>query len=162
VLARIPRERLVGAHRGARAGDLVGRDGGADSGAVNHDSGVDFLARYQPRDLCGDVGIIDRLRPVGADIEHAETAVSQMVAEMRLQRHAGMIAADGQGLDLGDRRQAVKARVGDAAQHRDASGLQRICGERRHMPARLERHGGSDLERPRVGFSDDLERFHPG
>ena len=49
VLSRVSRGRLIEAHRGANAADLVGGDGGADASAVNHDSGVSLLPRDRQR-----------------------------------------------------------------------------------------------------------------
>ena len=49
VLARVPRDRLVGAHRRADAAHLVGRDRRADAGAVDDDAGVRLAARHRAR-----------------------------------------------------------------------------------------------------------------
>jgi len=83
-----------------------------------------------------------------------------MIPQGGLERDAGMIAADGDRPDVGDRRQAVKAGLGDASEHGDAARLQRIGGKRRHVAAGLQRHRRSGLERPRVAFRDDVEGLH--
>ncbi len=160
VLARIARQRLVGAHGGSRAGDLVRGDRRAEAGAVDHDRRIHLFARHQPRNLGGNVRIVHRIGALGADIEHAQPSLPQVVAQCGLQRHAGMIAADRHRLDVGNRRETIKARLGHAAQHGDAPRLERVGRERRDVPARLQRHGDTDVERPRVGLSDDVERFH--
>ena len=45
-------------------------------------------------DLGGDVGIVHRIGAVGADVEHAEAALAQVVAERGLEGNARMIAAN--------------------------------------------------------------------
>ncbi len=68
MLARIARDRLVGAHRRANAADLVRGNRRSDPGAVDHDAGVRFAAGDGLRDLSGDVRVVDRVRGVGAEI----------------------------------------------------------------------------------------------
>ena len=69
-----------------------------------------------------------------------------------------MIAADRDRPDVGHRRQAVEAGLGDAAEHRDAARLQRIRRERRDVSAGLQRDARSDVEHARVRFGDDVKR----
>jgi hypoxanthine phosphoribosyltransferase len=72
-----------------------------------------------------------------------------------------VIAADRDPPDVGDRREAILGRIQAILPHnRDPAGLQRIGGERRDVPALLQRHCFADVEHSCVGFRDDVEAFH--
>ena len=155
VLARVARDRFVGAHRGADAADLVGGDRRSDAGAVDDDAGVRLAARHRPRDRGGDVRIVHRIgwcrcrgrRPPGRGRAGG--------ARAPLERHAGVVAADRDPADVGHRRQVGRQRrVHGAGRHDRRPAAPRACPARaasrgRRVRARPSRRARSAARPPR-------------
>src|ERR1700704_823701 len=68
MLAAVARRRAIIAQRRARSGDLVGSNGAADPGAVDHDTEPGVSTRDGVRHRLGKVGIIDSRGAVSAQI----------------------------------------------------------------------------------------------
>src|SRR6266481_8176060 len=68
MLAAVARRRAIIAQRLARSGDLVGGNGAADPGAIDHDTEPSVSPRDGVRHCLGKVGIIDSCGAVSAQI----------------------------------------------------------------------------------------------
>ena len=71
-----------------------------------------------------------------------------------------MVAADRDTPDIGDRRKALVRPIERLGHDRHAARLQRVGGQRCHVPAFAQLDNFADVEQARVGLSDDLEPFH--
>ena len=56
---------IIVAGRGAHAGEFIGDNAHTDPGPTNEDSAIDILPGNRPRDLRGEVGIVDVVRAIG-------------------------------------------------------------------------------------------------
>ena len=157
VLARIPGQRAIRAHRRADTVNLVGRDGRAQPGAVDDNPGIDLAACDQPRDVRRDVGIVHGIRALGADVLHGQPAAPQQIPKRRLQRNPRVIATDREPLDLRPWRKRRQIRVDDITDDRNPPRPQRIERQRRNVPTRRQLHRRADLHHTCVGFSNDVE-----
>ncbi len=95
VLAREPRGGDVVAQRGAHLAVAVGGDRHADAGAADEQAAPRLAGLHRSRHLLGEVGIIDRLRAVGAEIEHVKSQSAQLRQKNGFQLIAAMIGGDG-------------------------------------------------------------------
>ena len=164
VLARVARDRLVGAHRGADAAHLVGGDRRADAGAVDHDAGVRLAARdrsrHRGRRCPGSppARLLSRAE-VGRPRARGRAGAATIAF---LQRHAGVIAADRHAADVRHRRQIRRQRRVDARRRRRPSraaprSVSRASGVT--WPPAASSTVAPRLEHPRVGLGDESNRF---
>jgi len=84
----------VVADRRADALHLVGRDRSADPGSANHDAARGFARRHLLRDGARDVGEVDRLVVIGADIDDVVAEAANVVDDSLLERPAGVVGSD--------------------------------------------------------------------
>jgi hypoxanthine phosphoribosyltransferase len=160
VLAGITSQRPIVTHGCTDACNLVGRDGRAQAGAIDDDARIDFAASGEPSYLGGDVGIINRIGRVGADIIHRQPLGAQVTNQRGFERQAAVVAPNRHAPDVGRRWQHGKVRREHVAEHGDTTLIQRVSCQRRHVATDRQLHRSSWLDRTRVGFGDDVETLH--
>lgn len=81
------------------AADLVGRDADADARTTHADAEVHLTARDRPTDRCAEVGVVDAVVSVGAQVHDLDAPLSEVGREEILQVDACVIGADGDASD---------------------------------------------------------------
>ena len=84
----------VVAERGPDARDLVGRDAGPDPGPADHDRPLGLAAADRVADPLGQVGEVDRLGRVGAEVGHLVAPGPQLLDDRPLEREPGVVASN--------------------------------------------------------------------
>ena len=92
---------------------------------------------------------------------NSQPASAQMGNDRGFQADGGVIATDGNGPDVGSRRQRRLIAVAAFTNNGDTPRLQRIGGKRRDVTTHHKRHSGPVLDHARIGFRDHLKAFHP-
>src|SRR5258708_1647855 len=82
---------------GPYPGGAVGGDRHADAGPANQDTTVDLARGDGVGHGLAEVGIVDRLGRIGAEVEHLVTRLLQVALENLLEVEAGMIRRDRDG-----------------------------------------------------------------
>ncbi len=124
-------------------------------------------ASASPRATCDGhrgrgIRVVDRLAGVRAQIVNRHAAAAEVLQDPLLQGHAGVIARDRDGSDLGFRCQRLDVAVVPVAHDRDPPLLQRVLRQRRDVSTRDQQHGAAVLERAGIGLRDHLKAFHAG
>jgi hypothetical protein len=122
VLSRVTRERTVGAHSGPYAIDLVRRDCRAQPGAVDDDARLRLTTRDQPRNMSRDIGIVDWIRAVAANVVDRKTLAAKHVSEDRLQGDTRMVTPDRNTTNIGSRCEACQLVAHDVTDNGHAPG----------------------------------------
>ena len=161
MLSRVPRHRLVVAHRGAHTGDFIRGDRRTDAGSVDHNAGVGLAARDRLRNARSRIRIIDRIGCHGAEVVDRYPLSAQHRNDGGLQRQPAVIASNGDSADLGGRREAVIGSIEQVfGDDRYASRFERVGRQRCDVSALSQRHGVAHVNDARVSFGNDLEPFH--
>ena len=95
VLAGVPGQRLVVAGGGEHAGDLVGRHGRADAGAVDHDAEVARSRGHRRATAAAKTRVVDRLLAGRAAVGDRVPERRDERGELLLQLEAAVVGADG-------------------------------------------------------------------
>jgi hypoxanthine phosphoribosyltransferase len=148
-------------HGCSNALHLIRGDRGSDTRAIDDNTGVGFTTSDGFCDARGRVGVVNRFSAERSEIVHGDSLPAKRRDERRLQRQAGMIAANRHTPDIGHGRKAIIRSIHKIfGEDGDSTILQRIGGERRDSTTPCQRDGLAHLERSRVGLRDDVEAFH--
>ncbi len=101
VLPTVARRREVVTERGAHPRHLVGHHGRADAGAVDDDARAGLPGGDGPGNGMREVGVVDRVGPVGAAVEHLDPLLLEAKGELLLQAVSTVIGTDGDHLRTG-------------------------------------------------------------
>jgi hypothetical protein len=83
------------AHSGADAGDFVGGNADADAGAADENAARSFSAlERQAQQLRVIRIVVLRVRLVSAEIDHLVAGLSEISADLLLERKAGVVGTD--------------------------------------------------------------------
>ena len=99
------------AEGGPHAVDLVGGDLLALAGAAEHDAAVGLAGDDRSADGRADRRVVDRLGAVGAEVDRLVAEALELLHEVRLEVHAGVVGSDG---DLHARCPSARLRTGKA------------------------------------------------
>ena len=94
VLARVLRHRDVAAGRRAHARHLVGRDGRADAGTIDHDAQLALATRHGLGHGARKIRIVDGVLVASAEIDRDETERLEPTQHLELERETAVVAAD--------------------------------------------------------------------
>ena len=97
MLARQPRAEGIVDQGGADFRVAVGGHGDAGAGAADEDAAPGLPSPDGRRERIGIVRIIDRVRPVGAEVDDGHTHILQVLLEDGFEPISGMVAGDDDG-----------------------------------------------------------------
>ena len=160
MLAGITRHRLIVAHSRPNSGNLVGRNRRSDASSVYHDAGIRLATCDAFRHPRGRVGIVDRIGRQRAEVVDGQ-AFPRNAATI-----ADLSASPLWSLPIATRRMSATGASPSSidravlGHHGHAACLQRIGGQRRHVPTFAQLDRLAYVEQAGICLGNDLEPFH--